>query len=168
MVSCSQSGDALPCASPTTIAIARTIGIIVASLPPLLLCSSRQCCTSTDMIIPMNQVEFPSTCDAISEFDCSEEIEQEYRFSLLQPLIKALVLSEKVCIRLGHSGMLQVRSAEIQQNLWRRDHGSWIQISGDQSHSVARALWLSSTHSLTQSLVSFSSLFLSLHLPLPP
>ena len=54
------------------------------------------------------EVEFPSTCDAISEFDCSQEIVQEYRFSLLQPLIKALVYAEKVCLRLGHSGMLQV------------------------------------------------------------
>jgi len=55
------------------------------------------------------EVEFPSTCDAISEFDCSQETMQEYRFSLLQPLIKALSLADKVCIRSGQGGMLQAQ-----------------------------------------------------------
>lgn len=77
-------------------------------------------------------MEFPSTCDAITEFDCSQEIAQEYRFSLLQPLIKALVLAEKVCIRLGHSGMLQVRS----QTLCRAFVGDATQILYPQQQPV--------------------------------
>ena len=59
------------------------------------------------------EVDYSSACEAITEFDCSQEISQEYRFSLLQPLIKALVLAEKVCFRLGQSGMLQVCSASM-------------------------------------------------------
>eukprot|EP00802_Teleaulax_amphioxeia_P019732 Tamp_19977.p1 GENE.Tamp_19977~~Tamp_19977.p1 ORF type:complete len:302 (-),score=72.85 Tamp_19977:322-1197(-) len=55
------------------------------------------------------EVEFTSSCDSISEFDCSEETTQEYRLTLLQPLMKALVLAEKVCLRLGQSGMLQTQ-----------------------------------------------------------
>eukprot|EP00282_Hemiselmis_andersenii_P003381 CAMPEP_0114178728 /NCGR_PEP_ID=MMETSP0043_2-20121206/38698_1 /TAXON_ID=464988 /ORGANISM="Hemiselmis andersenii, Strain CCMP644" /LENGTH=261 /DNA_ID=CAMNT_0001277159 /DNA_START=44 /DNA_END=829 /DNA_ORIENTATION=- len=54
-------------------------------------------------------IEFPPECDPFDECACTEDTREDYRFSLLQCVLKALALSDKACLRVNRIGMLSVQ-----------------------------------------------------------
>mmetsp|Transcript_32690 Transcript_32690/g.83666 ORF Transcript_32690/g.83666 Transcript_32690/m.83666 type:complete len:174 (-) Transcript_32690:811-1332(-) len=49
--------------------------------------------------------EFPPDCDPFDECACTEDTREDYRFSLIQSIQKALALSDKACLRVNRNGM---------------------------------------------------------------
>jgi len=55
------------------------------------------------------EVELNTACEAVKSADLRQETHHSYRFSLLQPLVKALALSETVCLKVNELGMLHMQ-----------------------------------------------------------
>lgn len=54
-------------------------------------------------------IEIPGDCEVFDDSECTADTREEYRFSLLQGVMKALSLADKACLRVNSNGMLSVQ-----------------------------------------------------------
>jgi len=54
-------------------------------------------------------MELSGGCECFDDTSCTEDTCEEYRFSLLQGVLKALHFADKACLRVNRNGMLSVQ-----------------------------------------------------------
>jgi len=57
------------------------------------------------------EIDFPSSCEVLDEFNCPEDTTDSFRFSLLDRVQKALGCAISACLRVNQRGMLSIQLA---------------------------------------------------------
>ena len=64
---------------------------------------------STSGDLGQSNHDIPKDSDMVEFFECSQTQSNQYRWSLLKPTLKAISLTNKVCIRVDHRGFLSLQ-----------------------------------------------------------